>query len=59
MTRRQRAKRRFLRDCIYLSEIVLSVVVAAAGEQHHMPGLVVVGFALMGVCACRAWAKSR
>ena len=40
-----------------LAELILSVMVACGGEQHHLPGLVVVGFALMGIVGCRLWAN--
>lgn len=53
--RRERKRRKFRRECALLTELILAVVVASCGEQHHLPGLVVVGFALMGIVGCRLW----
>lgn len=50
-------KKRFKADLFRLAELGLSIIVAACGEQHGIPGLVVVGFALMGISGCRIWAN--
>lgn len=55
--RRERRRRKFRRECALLAELILSVMVACSGEQHNIPGLVVVGFALMGIVGCRLWAN--
>ena len=53
--RRERRKRKFLREIGMLVEFILAIIVAGFGEQHGVPGMVVIGFALMGIIGCRAW----